>query len=75
MASKISVRLSSDLEERLSDYMAQTGLTQSQAVRDLLRQILTDAEAPSRGWHEGFARGHAECLRAYAEAARAVSPE
>lgn len=67
---QIAVRLHPDLKRRLEDYMEQTGLTASQAVRDLLRQALTDADHPTRGWHEGFAAGHAQAMRAYHQGAR-----
>lgn len=39
-------------------------LTRSQAIREILRQALTSAAAPDRGWHEGFLAGYAEAEKA-----------
>ena len=60
MPRSISCRLDKELDMALEHFARQNRLTQSQAIRELLRQILTDAEPVSRGWREGQARGYAE---------------
>jgi predicted transcriptional regulator len=49
----LSVRLDDALEGQLQAFAASQGLSRSAAARDLLRQVLTDAEPVTRGWLEG----------------------
>lgn len=49
-------------------------LTRSQAVREILRQALTSATPPDRGWHEGFLAGYAEAEKARQTAMSAPAP-
>ena len=60
MAYQISCRVDRELELAIHHYGKQNGLTRSQTIRELLRQAATDASPLRRGWHEGFAAGHAE---------------
>lgn len=60
MRGRISCRVDPELDRAILDYGQKNGLTHSQAVRELLRQIVTQASPVTRGWHEGFAKGVAE---------------
>ena len=62
MPKRLSCRLDRELDRALSHYADRNHLTISQATRELLRQVLTDADDVSRGWREGFSRGCAEVL-------------
>lgn len=70
---RLSLRIDNELGRAIDAYAEANGLNQSQATRELLRQILTDAESVDRGWREGFTAGYAEVAeslnRAAAEAA------
>lgn len=60
MPRSISCRLDRELDKALEHYARQNRLTLSQATRELLRQVLTDAEPVSRGWREGQLQAYAE---------------
>jgi hypothetical protein len=72
MAYRISARLDKELDAALRAYARDNGLSPSQALRELLRQSLSDAEPVTRGWREGFAEGKAEVLRAQSEALQGI---
>lgn len=60
----LSCQLDRELEDALSLYARENGLTRSQATRELLRQALSDAEPVSRGWREGFSHACNEVQQA-----------
>ena len=65
----LSCRLDRELDRKIRAYMRRNNLERSQAVRELLRQSLTDADDVTRGWREGFAKGYGEAQRALHQAA------
>lgn len=66
---RINCRTDPELEAALEAYRIRNNLNRSQAVRELLRQILTDADDLTRGWQEGFAAGYGEAQEALQRAA------
>ena len=64
----ISVRLDEQLASQIDAYAAANDLTKSQAVRELLRQVVTDADEVTRGWLEGRQEGLAQVLSAVQDA-------
>ena len=62
MARLVSCRLDKELDMALEHFARQNRLTVSQAMRELLRQILTDADPVTRGWREGMAQGYGETM-------------
>lgn len=73
--SRLNVRLDAELQRGIAAFAARSGLTISQAARDLLRQALGHANPVDRGWREGFAAGHAEHQRRVLEASAPGSEE
>jgi hypothetical protein len=74
MAIRITARIDRELDAALRHYAEQNGLTRSQAIREVLRQSLTNAEPITRGWLEGFARGRSEALSAQQQALSGIEP-
>lgn len=68
MARTLTCRLDTDLDDLLEAFAVANRLTKSQATRDLLRQILTDAEPVDRGWKEGYAAAHDKVLKEHRKA-------
>ena len=74
MAERLHVRLDRDLQKGIASFAKQSGLTTSQAARELLRQALQSPPEPvSRGWREGFAQGYADHQRATLGVAQELS--
>jgi flagellar biosynthesis/type III secretory pathway protein FliH len=63
MSARISCRTDRELDKAIGHFAKKNRLTTSQAVRELLRQVLTDADDVSRGWREGFSEGYAEAQK------------
>jgi metal-responsive CopG/Arc/MetJ family transcriptional regulator len=63
MARQLTCRLDRELDKAIKHYAARNRLTLSQAVRELLRQTLTDADDVTRGWREGFSKAYSEMQR------------
>jgi len=72
MAYRISARLDRELNAALRAFARDNNLSPSQALRELLRQALTDADPVTRGWREGFSEGKAEVLRAQSTALHGI---
>ena len=72
MARTLTCRLDAELDAALERFATQNRLTKSQATRELLRQVLTEAEPVARGWKEGYAAGHDEVLREHRKAMKNV---
>lgn len=68
MPRRLSCRLDRELDLAIAHFADQNHLTISQAVRELLRQVLTSADPVSRGWREGFSAGQAESQKALQQA-------
>lgn len=69
----LSVRLDDALEAQLSTYAAANDLSRSAAARELLRQILTDADPVGRGWQEGKIEAMAAVYAAVAGAVQGLN--
>lgn len=72
MVRRLSCRLDQELDLAIAHFGEQNQLTRSQAVRELLRQILTNADPVDRGWREGFTLGQAEGQKALQQALHSV---
>lgn len=59
----ITCKVDRELDRAIAHYAAANKLTQSQALRELLRQVLTNADDVTRGWREGFTQAYAEFQR------------
>lgn len=68
MSRRRQVILDRELDARVMAYASENGLTASQAIRDLLRQIVMQADPPTRGWYEGLTLGQAQALKAQGQA-------
>jgi metal-responsive CopG/Arc/MetJ family transcriptional regulator len=68
MAKQLSCRIDDELDAQVEVFRQANQLSRSQAVRELLRQILTDAEPVSRGWREGYSAAYEETRAAIARA-------
>jgi plasmid stability protein len=71
----LSVRLDDALEAQLQAFAAAHDLSPSAAARELLRQVLTDAEPVTRGWLEGRTQAIAQVYSALADALAGLSRE
>lgn len=76
-SNRINCRIDKELERALAHFergfvIRGRPATRSQAVREILRQAITSADPPTRGWHEGFAAGFAEAQEAFAQASGMV---
>lgn len=69
----LSVRLDDQLEAQLAAFAAANDLSRSAAARELLRQILLDADPVTRGWQEGRQEAIARVLAAVSDATSALS--
>lgn len=75
-SSRICFRVDRELSVAINEYAHRNGLLLSQAIREVLRQKLTDASDVTRGWHEGFAKGYGEAQSAQQSALHGVpAPE
>lgn len=72
LVGRLNIRTDGDIERGLREYMKQNKLTRSQAARELLRQVLQIADPVTRGWLEGFAKGHGDHQKTVHEATRKV---
>lgn len=63
MPRQLTCKLDRELDKSLKHYASRNRLTMSQAVRELLRQSLTDADDVTRGWREGFSKAYADYQR------------
>ena len=70
MPTTLSFRTDPDIEARLEDFMAESGLTRSQAAREIFRQALLDLDPVTRGWKEGFRASYA---KSQADIARGIN--
>lgn len=66
---RINCRIDRELDAALSHFEQRFLIhgqpaTRSQAVREILRQAITTADPPTRGWHEGYNRGYADAQEA-----------
>jgi metal-responsive CopG/Arc/MetJ family transcriptional regulator len=63
MARQLTCKLDRELDKAIKHYASRNRLTISQAVRELLRQSLTDADDVTRGWREGFSKAYSDYQR------------
>jgi len=66
---KISCRCDPELDRAIDAFADSNGLTRSQAVRELLRQVVGYADPVDRGWREGYAAGQAAAAESFQRAA------
>jgi hypothetical protein len=77
---RINCRIDKELEAALRHFQRHARLpdgrafTRSQAVREVLRQALTSADPPTRGWHEGYAAGFGQAQKAVQTALAGPAP-
>ena len=71
----LSVRLDDALEAQLQAFAAAHELSRSAAARELLRQVLTNADPITRGWMEGRQEAIGQVLGAVQEAVASLSRE
>ena len=66
---KISCRCDPELNRAIDEFADSSGLTRSQAIRELLRQVVGYADPVDRGWREGYTAGMADAAESFQRAA------